>query len=204
MADAPARRLTPATFTGLVWIQLGFIAGGWVFVWGVIVAVQLVIPAEAAPHAPLVLGSVGVAVLVFAGVVLHGLGQLGAAGLAGMVVVAVDDQPFAPRRDVPRTGHADRAVPADPDRGETGGEEAAVYATATGLCSNGKTVARVAAEKTGPLDFAVTVPAGAMHSFKAAHNEIAWTLRRAGRVGRVLPYRGAFRVVVQPGGGDAG
>jgi hypothetical protein len=204
MADAPANRLTPAPFAGLVWIPLGFIAGGWVFVWGVIVAVQLVIPAEAAPHAPLVLGSVGVAVLVFAGVVLHGLGQLGAAGLAGMVVVAVDDQPFAPGGT-----YRGRVTPTGLFRLTLTGvklvcEEVAVYATATGLCSDGKTVARVAAEKTGPLDFAVTVPTGAMHSFKAAHNEIAWTLRLAGRVGRVLPYRMSFQVVVQPGGGDAG
>ena len=42
------------------------------------------------------------------------------------------------------------------------------------------------------------VPGQAMHSFAAAHNKIAWTLRLKGRVGGILPYESEYPVLVLP------
>mgnify|MGYP000877330594 CR=1 FL=1 len=46
----------------------------------------------------------------------------------------------------------------------------------------------------------VTVPADAMHSFAAGHNQVAWRFRVTARVLGVLPYEETFPAVVVPGG----
>jgi hypothetical protein len=50
----------------------------------------------------------------------------------------------------------------------------------------------------------LAVPAGAMHSFKAEHNEINWTLAVEGDVANWPNYKRAFPVIIRPANGHAG
>ena len=50
------------------------------------------------------------------------------------------------------------------------------------------------------VEFDLELPAGVMHSFKAAHNEIAWTLVVDGHIDRWPNFRRAFPVIVRPAG----
>jgi hypothetical protein len=50
----------------------------------------------------------------------------------------------------------------------------------------------------GPLRCSVTVPADAMHSFAAAHNEITWTMEVKGLILGFLPQGRSYPVIVYP------
>lgn len=203
MADVPAHRLTPVQHIGIEWMGIGALAGWGVFIWCVIVWALLANGESSNPQGLLAVIVSGVLVWLLTGVVAYRWGQLVAAGLAGMVVVTVDGQPF-----VPGGSYRGRVTQAGLFRLTVTGvrlahEESAVLKTEVESYSFGKTVAMFPVGLLGPLDFVVAVPAGAMHSFKGAHNEIAWTLRVSGRVARFLPYRASFHVSVQSGAGDA-
>jgi len=51
----------------------------------------------------------------------------------------------------------------------------------------------------------LSVPPGAMHSFKSDHNEIGWTLLVQGDVAGWPDYQRAFPIIIRPndGKGDA-
>jgi hypothetical protein len=49
----------------------------------------------------------------------------------------------------------------------------------------------------------VAVPAGAMHSFQADHNEVSWKLIVKGSVDGWPEYERAFQIVVNPANGHA-
>ena len=87
--------------------------------------------------------------------------------------------------------------------------EAATYQAGTTESTDKREVSRHVAELPEPLpacptDFAVAVPADAMHSFAAKKNAITWTLSVWGRVLGALPYSRSFQVVVRPGAEDGG
>ena len=52
-------------------------------------------------------------------------------------------------------------------------------------------------------EFELNVPEGAMHSFKADHNEINWTLAVEGDVANWPNYKRSFPVIVRPANGSA-
>jgi hypothetical protein len=149
---------------------------------------------------------VGLVMIVVAGVMAVGwVVSL----LTGKVVVEVDGHPFVPggtyRGRVTQGG----AVRVTRAAVELVCEESATYQAGTSESTATKEVAEVPAgprdpDAVLPLDFAVTVPADAMHSFAAAKNKINWKLKVYGRVLGFLPYGGAFEVVVTPGAGDGG
>jgi hypothetical protein len=51
-------------------------------------------------------------------------------------------------------------------------------------------------------EFALNLPAGIMHSFKADHNEINWSLAVAGEVAGWPDYKRCFQLIVRPGQGS--
>jgi hypothetical protein len=51
-------------------------------------------------------------------------------------------------------------------------------------------------------EFDLNVPEGAMHSFKASHNEINWILTVEGDVANWPRYRRSFPVIVRPANGS--
>jgi hypothetical protein len=53
------------------------------------------------------------------------------------------------------------------------------------------------------VEFDLELPAGVMHSFKAAHNEITWTLVVDGDIVRWPDFRRAFPIVIRPPNGGA-
>lgn len=125
--------------------------------------------------------------------------------LTGKIVVEVDGHPFVPGgtyRGLVTQGGLVRVTRAAV---ELVCEESATYQAGTSESTATEVVAEVPAgprdpDAALPLDFAVTVPADAMHSFAAAKNKIRWKLKVYGRVLGFLPYGGAFEVVVRPGG----
>lgn len=87
--------------------------------------------------------------------------------------------------------------------------ESATYQAGTTESTDKREVSRHLAELPEPLpacptDFAVTVPADAMHSFEAKKNKIVWTVSVWGKVLGSLPYSRSFQVVVRPGAEDGG
>jgi MFS family permease len=127
--------------------------------------------------------------------------------LAGSVTVEVDDHPFRPGRTY--SGHIAQTGLCRLMRVgvELTCEEAATYQAGTSESTDKKVVARHPAEPAEPnpatpLDFTVTVPADAMHSFDAAKNRIGWSVKVRGRVLGVLPYTRSYTVIVHPGDGD--
>lgn len=123
--------------------------------------------------------------------------------LAGRVVVEVDAHPFAPGGAV--RGRVTQRGPARVTRVSVTltCEEAATYQAGTSESTARQVVAEVPAEASDaalPLDFAVTVLAGAMHSFAAHKNKVTWAVRVTGRVLGWLPYGATFDAVVRPPG----
>lgn len=161
-----------------------------------------IVPAAAKPaadpttHVAFVV--VAVLLLVFA---YRNGGRVFAVVFGGRVAVEVDAHPFAPggtyRGRVELSGRVSGAVV------ELVCEEVATYQAGTSESTARHVAVRVPADGP-PADFAVTVPAGAMHSFAAANNKLAWSVRVTGRVLGVLPYAEAFEVVVTPGADDGG
>ncbi len=146
-------------------------------------------------------------VLVVVGAVAAGVWVV--ALLVGKVTVEVDAHPF-----VPGGTYRGRVDQAGLCRLRKVGvalvcTESATYQAGTTQSTDRKEVAKEPADLPEPLpaaptDFAVTVPAGAMHSFEAKKNEVTWKVTVWGRVLGVLPYERGFEVVVRPGASDAG
>lgn len=212
MTDGPESRtdwhkLPPAPFTRFEWLDLSCFSVGGLFIILANMGFYLAYPQPDTPKALVVWGLFGIPVGVVAVFVARRGGEVVAAGLAGSVVVVVDGQPFAPggsyRGRIVQTGLC-RLTRA---RVELACEEVATYQAGTSEGTSRRTVARAPTERpaaAAPLDFAASVPAGAMHTFKAANNEIVWTVRVSGRVLRVLPYRAWFQAVVLPGSEHVG
>jgi hypothetical protein len=127
--------------------------------------------------------------------------------LVGTVAVEVDDHPF-----VPGGRYQGFVLQAGLYRLTKVGveltcEEAATYQAGSSESTDKKVVSRQPAElpeplPAAPVEFVVTVPADAMHSFAAAKNRITWTVTVSGRVLGRLPYQRSFQAVVRPGEAD--
>jgi hypothetical protein len=52
-------------------------------------------------------------------------------------------------------------------------------------------------------EFVLSLPVGVMHSFKAEHNEINWSLVVEGEVAGWPDYKRSFPLIVRPGQGSA-
>lgn len=147
------------------------------------------------PFALIGLGLIALVVVTAAGVVVR--------TLAGTVVLEVDAHPLAAGGTARGRVSQARGFPLARVAAELIAVEETVYVAGTAETTTEHVAARVPAAADGdrlPLDFAVTVPADAMHSFAAGHNQVAWRFRVTARVLGVLPYEETFPAVVVPGG----
>jgi hypothetical protein len=210
MTDGPESRadwhkLPRAPFTRFEWLDLSCFSVGGLFIILANILICLANPPPDTPKGLVVWGLFGIPVGVVAVFVARRGCEVVAAGLAGSVVVLVDGQPF-----VPGGSYRGRIVQAGlcrlaRARVELACEEAATYRAGTSVVTSRRTVSCVPTDRpAAPLDFGAPAPAGAMHTFKAANNEVVWTVRVSGRVLRVLPYREWFQVVVLPGSKHVG